>query len=88
MFNGGLYTGEPFKEGAPYANVPVVHDAGYMIHYNLRSGNPPPGAIEQYPGSIRPGNNYQKMIGVSQKQGVYSHLYCTQKSENNCNIFT
>lgn len=63
--NGGLYTGEPFAKDAPYANVPVVPDAGYMIHYNLRSANPPPDAIYQYPGGERPGNNHQPMPGYS-----------------------
>ena len=63
--NGGLYTGEPFKEGAPWANVPVVADIDYMIHHNLRSANPPLEALFQYPGTIRPGNNYQNMTGIA-----------------------
>jgi hypothetical protein len=62
--NGGLYTGEPFYKDAPWANVPVVPDVDYMTNVNLRSANPPPGAIFQYPGNVRPGNNYQKMPGV------------------------
>ena len=35
-----------------------------MIHHNLKSANPPPGAIYQYPGTIRCGNNYMAMPGV------------------------
>ena len=62
--NGGLYTGEPFQEGAPWANVPVVADIDYMIHQNLRSANPPPQALFQYPGTVRPGNNFQAMTGI------------------------
>lgn len=62
--NGGLYTGEPFLKNAPWANVPVLPDASYMIHYNLRSANPPPGAIYHYPGGQRPGNNTTVMYGV------------------------
>ncbi len=62
--NGGLYTGEPFLKNAPWANIPVIPDADYMIHYNLRSANPPPGALTQYPGMTRPGNNFQAMPGV------------------------
>ena len=62
--NGGLYTGEPFKTGAPWANVPVIPDAGYMTNFNLRSANPPAAALFQYPGNIRPGNNHQTIPGV------------------------
>jgi len=54
--NGGLYTGEPFAPGAPWANVPIVPDAHIMVQ-NLQSANPPPGALALIPGSDRPGNN-------------------------------
>ena len=63
--NGGWFTGEPFSDNAPYKNIEVLPDAGYMIHYNLTSANPPPDAIFQYPGGIRPGNNSQTMPGIS-----------------------
>lgn len=79
--NGGLYTGEPFKKGAPWANVPVVPDASYMIHYNLRSANPPPGAIYQYPGYNRPGNNTIDMIGVRPSKQQYNMSFI-QDREN------
>ena len=70
--NGGLYTGEPFRDGAPWANVPVIPDASYMIHYNLRSANPPADALTQYPGGERPGNNKAIFPGVQMyKNGKY-----------------
>lgn len=87
--NGGLYTGEPFAKGAPWANVPVVPDAGYMIHHNLRSANPPPDAIFQYPGNVRPGNNYQTMPGVGQLSSQHNLLCnkapCTSEKQCPCN---
>jgi hypothetical protein len=80
--NGGLYTGEPFKDGAAYANVPAIPDAGYLIHYNLRSADPPSDALYQYPGTDRPGNNTALFPGVQQwKQGKYG-LACVDKVVN------
>jgi hypothetical protein len=73
--NGGLYTGEPFAKNAPWANVPVVPEGTYMTHVNLRSANPPPGAIYQYAGGIRPGNNYQIMPGVQKVSDKYN-MWC------------
>lgn len=74
--NGGLYTGEPFHKDAPYANVPVIADAGYMTHYNLLSANPPPDAVYQYPGGQRPGNNFQPMPGIQEAPGPYG-IWCS-----------
>lgn len=68
--NGGLFTGEPFFRGAPWANVPVIPDVDYMTNVNLRSAQPPPGAIYQYPGNTRPGNNYQKNTGLQPYRGI------------------
>lgn len=62
--NGGWFTGEPFAKDATYGNVEVIPDAGYMIHYNLASAKPPTAALYQYPGGIRPGNNFQTMPGT------------------------
>jgi len=67
--NGGLFTGEPFLEGAPWANVHVIPDVDYMTNINLRTANPPPQALFQYPGNVRPGNNFQKNTGLSLYQG-------------------
>lgn len=61
--NGGLYTGEPFQTGAPWANVPVIPSSDYMNHVNLRSANPPIQALFQFPGNTRPGNNTQTNPG-------------------------
>ena len=61
-YNAGLYSGAPFK--GPWGNIPTIPTTAYMIHHNLRSANPPPGAIYQYPGTIRCGNNYMAMPGV------------------------
>lgn len=85
--NGGLYTGEPFKKDSLHANVPVIPDTGYMIHYNLRSANPPPGAIYQYPGNIRPGNNFQHMNGISKngKYNIAGNEQACSKGDNNGN---
>lgn len=69
ILNGGLYTGERFEKGAPWANVPVIADVDYMTHVNLRSANPPPQALYQYPGNVRPGNNYQANSGLQQYKG-------------------
>lgn len=76
VLNGGLYTGEPFAKDAPYANIPLVPDAGYMTHYNLKSANPPDDARYQYPGGPRPGNNVQPMPGIQQAPGPFG-LYCS-----------
>jgi hypothetical protein len=59
--NGGLYTGELFERGAPWANVPVEPDVLYLTRENLKSANPPPGAQLQFPGGPRVGNNKQDM---------------------------
>ena len=75
--NGGLYGG-PQAVGE-YASIHVIPTATNMIHHNLRSANPPPGAIHQFPGTNRDRNNYIPMPGVfwyndthSVNQGPYS----------------
>ena len=56
LLNGGLYTGESFK--GPWGNYPVPPTTnGFMA--NLASANPPPGALDQFPGYVRLGNNFQ-----------------------------
>ena len=62
LANGGLYGG--MQSTGNWANIPVIPTDTNMIHYNLRSANPPPGATEQYVGTDRPGNNYAPMIGI------------------------
>lgn len=68
--NGGLFTGPEPPTGSPWAAIPVVPDTDYLINVNLKSANPPPGAIYQYPGNIRPGNNYQSFPGLTTYQGT------------------
>jgi hypothetical protein len=60
--NGGLYNAPQVT--APWGNIPVVPSGTNLIHYNLLSANPPPGAIDQYVGTDRMGNNYMPMPGV------------------------
>tara|TARA_Y100001970_G_scaffold53416_1_gene67657 strand:- start:572 stop:988 length:417 start_codon:yes stop_codon:yes gene_type:complete len=67
-YNAGLYSGEPFD--GPWGNISVTPTTTNMIHYNLRSANPPPGAIYQYPGTNRLGNNYVAMPGVNYYKDV------------------
>lgn len=68
--NGGLYTGEPFVDNAPYANFPVIPNTNYMTNINLRSANPPIEALYQYVGNTRPGNNYQENSGLIITEGA------------------
>jgi len=60
--NGGLFSGP--QSTRPWASIPVVPTATYLIHVNLKSANPPPGATVQYPNGQRMGNNYTPMPGV------------------------
>lgn len=60
--NGGLYTGEPFAPGAPWANVPVEPEVGALAAH-LAATRGPEGATPDAPaqaaaiGYARPGNN-------------------------------
>lgn len=75
--NGGLYTGEPFLPGAPWRNFPAVPDSSYLVHVNLRSAHPPPGAQFQYPAAgHRPGNNYSPMPGVRPMEAPLRDVLC------------
>ncbi len=75
--NGGWYTGTAFPKDAPWRNFPVNPEVSYLIHRNLRSAAPPPGATEQYPTSFRPGNNAPSMPGVLQYSSS-NNIMCTQ----------
>jgi hypothetical protein len=68
--NGGLYTGEPFAEGAQYADIKVQPDAFFMNHITLQSANPPPGAMEQAVDNDRPGNNQQYITEYKNINGI------------------
>lgn len=60
--NGGLYSGP--QSTKPWASIPVTPTATNLIYNNLRSANPPPGAIQQAVGTDRMGNNYVAMPEV------------------------
>lgn len=82
--NGGLYNAPQVT--APWGNIPVIPSDLNLIHYNLRSANPPPGATEQYVGTDRMGNNYAPMIGVywynpEQSNGMY-RMMVTKASDS------
>lgn len=64
--NGGLYNGDKFIDGAPWATVPVRPTSAYLTHVNLRSANPPPEALYQMQSGFRPGNNTDdEMPGIA-----------------------
>lgn len=79
--NGGLYTGEPFYQDAPYRNFPVSPDTNTYIEKNLKNGNDPPEhALHMLPPTRR-GNSYvdwsslQKYEGTVQNWGGFN-MYC------------
>ena len=63
QYQGGIYTG-PQAYG-PWGFIPVTPTTSNMIHNNLKSANPPPGATVQYPGTNRLGNNFSAMPGIN-----------------------
>jgi hypothetical protein len=81
--NGGLYVGESFPCNAPWGNIPVVPDSSYLINQNLKSANPPPGAVFQYPSGDRPGNNTAIMPGVEKSKGPFNLLLVNGKDMQN-----
>jgi hypothetical protein len=77
--NGGLYTGQPFAEGAPWRNFPALPDSGFLLNTALQSAHPPPGAQYHVPGGgLRPGNNTpvlpRQMLASGRVQDL--NLYC------------
>ena len=60
--NGGLYGGE--QKDRPWMPQHIVPTATNLMLNNLKSANPPPGAIEQYIGTNRQGNNYSAMPNI------------------------
>jgi|UniRef100_A0A6C0BRD6 hypothetical protein len=79
--NGGLYTGEPFDDNDTYKNYPNKADSVFLHSVALKSANPPPSAVNQYPDSFRPGNNIpdSKLIGLKQYDNLHS-IICTNNS--------
>lgn len=60
--NGGLYGGP--QSNKPWASIPVTPTSTNLLYNNLRTANPPPGAIQQAVGTDRLGNNYVAMPEV------------------------
>lgn len=54
----------------PHCTIPVKPEVSNMINNNLKSANPPPGSLTQYPGTDRIGNNSMEMPGVSNYIGT------------------
>lgn len=61
-FNGAHTIGEPCVGG--HCAVPVKPTVGHMINQNLRSANPPKGALTVYPWSYRLGNSSDNVPGL------------------------
>jgi hypothetical protein len=77
--NGGLYTGEEFEITGGHRNYPVKPDSVNYHVNNLKSANPPPGVLHQFPDSIRPGNNLPDTValGLSRYSDQHS-IMCTK----------
>jgi len=73
QLNAGLYTGAPAS--GPWGNIPVTPTGPNMTHNNLVSAEPPMGAVTQYVGSNRLGNNFRATPGVETFPG--SNILCT-----------
>jgi len=61
-YNGAHTIGEPCIGG--HCAVPVEPTVGHMINQNLRSANPPKGALTVYPWSYRLGNSSDNVPGL------------------------
>ena len=61
-YNGAITIGE--KCEGPHCAIPVVPTSGFMINQNLRSANPPAGALQHYPSTYRIGNNSDLNPGI------------------------
>jgi hypothetical protein len=60
--NGGLYGGPQVNHAwMPQAVTPTETN---LIMENLKSANPPPGALAHFVSTVRPGNNYTSMPNV------------------------
>jgi hypothetical protein len=65
--NGGLYTGVPFQQNAPWANVQMRPSSAYMTRLGLEKVDiddvlPPSMAYYQMTPGFRPGNNTDDTI--------------------------
>jgi hypothetical protein len=67
-YNSAVTTGSPCQ--GLHCAIPVTPTDSNIIHTNLSSANPPPGANTSYPGTQHLGNNYNEMPGISPYQGT------------------
>jgi hypothetical protein len=72
--HGGLYNSS--STGKEWHAIPVVPEMSSMMA-NLASANPPPGAMQQFIGTERPGNNSVQLTGVFryQPEPMYPNMY-------------
>lgn len=80
QLNGGLYTGEPFKAGASWANVPVEPEPAAMsaniARTDMESLSGKMGQL-MYPTYTRPGNNNVNLPGYDYyDQKNFSTMSC------------
>jgi len=61
-YNGAVTIGAPCK--GPHCAIPVPPTSAYMTNVNLRSANPPPGALTQFASTHRLGNNSDLNVGI------------------------
>ena len=62
-YNGAVTIGEPCV--GPHCSIPVTPTSGYYTYYNLRSANPPSGAIYHSPSTYRLGNSSDRNNALS-----------------------
>lgn len=67
-YNGGITVGE--KCIGPHCSISVPPTTGYLVGSNLKSANPPPGALQQYPSTFRLGNNSDVNPRIKKYQGT------------------
>jgi hypothetical protein len=67
-YNGAVTIGEVCQ--GVHCSIPVTPTSENLIHNNLQSANPPPGATLNYPGTNRFGNNQINMPGVHTYSGT------------------
>lgn len=67
-YNGAVTIGEACQGG--HCSIPVTPTVENLIHNNLQSANPPPGATLNYPGTNRLGNNQINMPGIHTYSGT------------------
>lgn len=77
--NGGLYTGQPFQPGAPWANIYVKPEADTYTQ-NAKSAMPPPNAL-MIPSNNRPGNNHVNQYRHHQPSPTTFNFQCAKLEE-------